>query len=150
MMTKDSIEAAYCFFHQKWNVYSRSNIDRQRDEIEYAIDSYTQQMSRELRGDSAGAAGLPARARCIPRRPRVGRRPSGGHALAFGRHRPPARKSRHRHTEKERGLHLKCNPRSLRYVIFIYFTLSTMALKASGLFTARSARTLRLISIPAL
>ena len=44
MMTKDSIEAAYCFFHQKWNVYSRSNIDRQRDEIEYAIDSYTQQM----------------------------------------------------------------------------------------------------------
>ena len=47
MMTKDSIEAAYCFFHQKWNVYSRSNIDRQRDEIEYAIDSYTQQMSRE-------------------------------------------------------------------------------------------------------
>ena len=31
-----------------------------------------------------------------------------------------------------------------------YFTFSTMALKASGLFTARSARTLRLISIPAL
>ena len=32
----------------------------------------------------------------------------------------------------------------------IYFTLSTIALKASGLLTARSARTLRLISIPAL
>ncbi len=31
-----------------------------------------------------------------------------------------------------------------------YFTLSTIALKASGLFIARSARTLRLISIPAL
>ena len=29
-----------------------------------------------------------------------------------------------------------------------YFTWSTMALKASGLFKARSARTLRLISIP--
>ena len=32
---------------------------------------------------------------------------------------------------------------------FSYFTLSTMALKASGLFMARSASTLRLISIPA-
>ena len=31
-----------------------------------------------------------------------------------------------------------------------YFTLATIALKASGLLTARSARTLRLISIPAL
>ena len=31
-----------------------------------------------------------------------------------------------------------------------YLTFSTIALKASGLFTARSARTLRLISIPAL
>lgn len=31
-----------------------------------------------------------------------------------------------------------------------YFTLATIALKAAGLFTARSARTLRLISIPAL
>ena len=30
----------------------------------------------------------------------------------------------------------------------IYFTWSTMALKASGLFKARSARTLRLISMP--
>ena len=31
-----------------------------------------------------------------------------------------------------------------------FLTLSTMALKAAGLFTARSARTLRLISMPAL
>ncbi len=31
-----------------------------------------------------------------------------------------------------------------------YFTLATIALKASGLFKARSASTLRLISIPAL
>lgn len=31
-----------------------------------------------------------------------------------------------------------------------YFTLATIALKASGLFRARSASTLRLISIPAL
>ena len=48
MITKDSIEAAYCCFHQKWNVYSRSNNARQRDEIEDAIDSYTQQMSQDL------------------------------------------------------------------------------------------------------
>ena len=33
---------------------------------------------------------------------------------------------------------------------FLYFTFSTMALKAWGLFMARSASTLRLISIPAL
>lgn len=51
---------------------------------------------------------------------------------------------------KERRLHY-CNLRSLFDVnIYIYFTLSTIALKASGLFTARSASTLRLISIPAL
>ena len=35
-------------------------------------------------------------------------------------------------------------------VRFNYFTFSTIALKASGLLTARSARTLRLISMPAL
>ena len=34
--------------------------------------------------------------------------------------------------------------------VFAYFTLATIALKASGLFRARSASTLRLISIPAL
>ena len=33
---------------------------------------------------------------------------------------------------------------------FLYFTFSTIALKAWGLFMARSASTLRLISIPAL
>lgn len=32
----------------------------------------------------------------------------------------------------------------------VYFTLSTIALKAAGLFMARSARTFLLISIPAL
>lgn len=38
----------------------------------------------------------------------------------------------------------------LFFCVADYFTLSTIALKASGLFMARSARTLRLISIPAL
>ncbi|HEY9543708.1 hypothetical protein [Prevotella sp.] len=48
MITKDSVEAAYCFFHQKWQVYDRSTMAWQRDDIEYAIDSYTQQMSPAL------------------------------------------------------------------------------------------------------
>jgi hypothetical protein len=48
MITHDSIEAAYCFFHQKWRVYERSHSDVQRDDIEYAIANYTSQMSPEL------------------------------------------------------------------------------------------------------
>lgn len=48
MITRDSIEAAYCFFHQKWNVYRFSHSDTQRDDIEYAVASYVEQMSPEL------------------------------------------------------------------------------------------------------
>lgn len=48
MITKDSIEAAYCFFHQKWRVYEFSNSSTQKDDIEYAIASYVAQMSHEL------------------------------------------------------------------------------------------------------
>lgn len=48
MITKDSIEAAYCFFHQKYQVYAFSNMERQKDDIEYAISSYVESMSREL------------------------------------------------------------------------------------------------------
>ena len=33
--TKDSIEAAYCFFHQKWQVYAFSHSEHQKDDIEY-------------------------------------------------------------------------------------------------------------------
>ena len=40
MITKDSIEAAYCFFHQKYQVYAFSNSERQKDDIEYAISSH--------------------------------------------------------------------------------------------------------------
>ncbi|MBF1563229.1 MAG: hypothetical protein HXO12_07990, partial [Prevotella salivae] len=43
--TKDSIEAAYCFFHQKWQVYAFSNSERQKDDIEYAISEYVNEMS---------------------------------------------------------------------------------------------------------
>ena len=45
------------------------------------------------------------------------------------------------------------SPKGLSFIFHkeaIYLTLSTIALKAAGLFNARSARTLRLISIPAL
>ncbi len=48
MITKDSIESAYSFFHQKWQVYRYSNDVRQREDIEYAIGSYADSMSHEL------------------------------------------------------------------------------------------------------
>ena len=61
MITKDSIETAYSFLHQKRrstsgrllptgrkNVYIYSSLDWQKDDIEYAIASYADDMSREL------------------------------------------------------------------------------------------------------
>ena len=48
MINKNSIESAYCFFHQKWNIYAKSSIDWQKDDIEYAIDQYTIEMNQEL------------------------------------------------------------------------------------------------------
>lgn len=48
MITRDSVETAYSFLHQKRNVYVHSSIGWQRDEIEYAIASYVDDMSREL------------------------------------------------------------------------------------------------------
>ncbi len=36
MITKDSIETAYSFLHQKRNVYIHSSLDWQKDDIEYA------------------------------------------------------------------------------------------------------------------
>ena len=48
MITKDSIETAYSFLHQKRNVYIHSTLDWQRDDIEYAIDTYVDDMSPEL------------------------------------------------------------------------------------------------------
>ncbi|MGI6231863.1 MAG: hypothetical protein ACOYJF_03310 [Prevotella sp.] len=48
MITKDSIESAYCFFHQKLRIYEKSTLDWQRDDIEYAIADYTNRMSQEL------------------------------------------------------------------------------------------------------
>lgn len=48
MLDRDSIEQAYCFFHQKWRVYSGMASDWQRDDIEYALSSYVDAMNQEL------------------------------------------------------------------------------------------------------
>ena len=48
MITKDSIETAYSFLHQKRNVYIHSSLDWQKDDIEYAIGTYVDDMSKEL------------------------------------------------------------------------------------------------------
>jgi hypothetical protein len=48
MITKDSIQEAYAFFHQKWRIYSQSTNGRQKDDIEYAISDYARNMNTEL------------------------------------------------------------------------------------------------------
>ncbi len=48
MITRDSIETAYSFLHQKRNVYMHSSLDWQKDDIEYAIASYADAMSPAL------------------------------------------------------------------------------------------------------
>ena len=45
MITKDSIETAYSFLHQKRNVYIHSTLDWQKDDIELAIGSYVDDMA---------------------------------------------------------------------------------------------------------
>lgn len=48
MITKDSIETAYSFMHQKRNVYIHSTMEWQRDDIEFAIASFIDEMNTEL------------------------------------------------------------------------------------------------------
>jgi gas vesicle protein len=48
MTTKDSIETAYSFMHQKQRIYVYSTLDWQKDDIEIAIASYVDDMSKEL------------------------------------------------------------------------------------------------------
>ena len=48
MITKHSIETAYSFLHQKRNVYIHSSLDWRKDDIEYAIGCYVDDMSKEL------------------------------------------------------------------------------------------------------
>lgn len=47
-ISKDSIEAAYCFVHQKRRVYEHSTMAWQKDDIEYAIASYAEAMNANL------------------------------------------------------------------------------------------------------
>ena len=48
MLSKQTIDIAYCFFHQKLRVYEHSLLDWQRDDIEVAISDYVSQMNQEL------------------------------------------------------------------------------------------------------
>ena len=48
MITKDSIETAYSFLHQKQRIYVHSMLDWQKDDIELAISDYANSMSQEL------------------------------------------------------------------------------------------------------
>ena len=48
MITKDSIETAYSFLHQKQRIYVHSTLDWQKDDIELAIADYANDMSQEL------------------------------------------------------------------------------------------------------
>jgi hypothetical protein len=48
MITKDSIEQTYSFFHQKYRVYKFSNSLQQKDDIELAINSFVECMNTDL------------------------------------------------------------------------------------------------------
>ena len=48
MISRDSIETAYSFLHQKRNVYIHSTLDWQKDDIELAIGSYVDDMSQVI------------------------------------------------------------------------------------------------------
>lgn len=47
-VSKDSVEVAHSFFHQKWNIYKASSMDWQKDDIEQAISSYAATMPKPL------------------------------------------------------------------------------------------------------
>ena len=49
-VSKDSVEVAHSFFHQKWNIYKSSTMDWQKDDIEQAIASYAATMPAALYG----------------------------------------------------------------------------------------------------
>ncbi|MBR1428139.1 MAG: hypothetical protein IJ582_03790 [Prevotella sp.] len=57
MITRDSIETAYSFLHQKRNVYIHSSLNWQKDDIEYAIASFVDDMNGELYDSISG--GMP-------------------------------------------------------------------------------------------
>lgn len=48
MIPHATIETAYAFFHQKERVYAYSNMEWQKDDIEYAISQYVHDMDKQL------------------------------------------------------------------------------------------------------
>ena len=57
MITRDVIETAYSFLHQKRNIYIHSALDWQKDDIEYTIASYVDEMNAQLYDSISG--GIP-------------------------------------------------------------------------------------------
>lgn len=49
-----SLDIAYCFLHQKLQVYAHSTMSWQRDDIEVAIEDYVKQMNVDLYRSLAG------------------------------------------------------------------------------------------------
>ena len=47
-VSREALETAYCFFHQKQRVFQYSTMEWQKVDIEYAINSYLDDMNREL------------------------------------------------------------------------------------------------------
>jgi len=45
---RNTVEQAYAFFHQKYRVYEFSTSETEKDNIEYAISSYAEGMSKPL------------------------------------------------------------------------------------------------------
>ena len=56
MITRANLETAYSFFHQKWRVYKFSTMEWQKEDIEYAISSYVDNMNKELLEKIAGGS----------------------------------------------------------------------------------------------
>lgn len=48
MIPRATIETAYALFHQKERVYAYSNMEWQKDDIEYAISQYVHDMDKQL------------------------------------------------------------------------------------------------------
>lgn len=48
MVSRDSIETAYSFLHQKERVYAHSSLQWQKDDIEVAVADFADQISPDL------------------------------------------------------------------------------------------------------
>ena len=53
MITKDSIETAYSFLHQKQRIYIHSTLDWQKDDIEIAIAEMSPELLDAISGGRA-------------------------------------------------------------------------------------------------